>query len=261
MKKTIKTFSLLSLILFFWSCQSESGSFSDYEDDPSASEKMKTDEENAPENAGSFSKELHRVVADEVLPAKKYVYIKVTEGEKQYWVATAKKEITVGDTYYFQGGLLKLNFESKEYDRVFDRLYLVTKFISENHSNGADVMQSASGGRENPELTEGQRKSLEGFKPAEGSISIASIVDNPEKYEGETVQVSGVCVKINPNIMKRNWIHLKDGSKDDYDFVVTSDLFFEEGAILTLEATVALNKDFGSGYTYDLILENGVLVK
>jgi len=27
-----------------------------------------------------------------------------------------------------------------------------------------------------------------------------------------------------------------------------------------MKATVSLNKDFGAGYTYDLILENGVLV-
>jgi len=60
--------------------------------------------------------------------------------------------------------------------------------------------------------------------------------------------------------MKRNWIHLKDGSKDDFDLVITSDTFVPEGKVVTIKATVTLNKDFGAGYKYDLILENGTIV-
>ena len=61
--------------------------------------------------------------------------------------------------------------------------------------------------------------------------------------------------------MERNWIHVKDGSKDDYDLVVTSNTFVPEGSKITIKATVSLNRDFGAGYTYDLILENGILVQ
>jgi hypothetical protein len=60
--------------------------------------------------------------------------------------------------------------------------------------------------------------------------------------------------------MDRNWIHIKDGSKDDYDLVITSDVFVPEGSVVTMKAQVSLNKDFGAGYKYDLILENGILV-
>ena len=28
----------------------------------------------------------------------------------------------------------------------------------------------------------------------------------------KTIQISGKCSKTNPNIMGRNWIHIKDGS-------------------------------------------------
>jgi hypothetical protein len=60
--------------------------------------------------------------------------------------------------------------------------------------------------------------------------------------------------------MNRNWIHIKDGSKDDYDLVITSDTYVAEGTVITMKALVTLNKDFGAGYTYDLILEDGVLI-
>lgn len=61
--------------------------------------------------------------------------------------------------------------------------------------------------------------------------------------------------------MERNWIHLKDGTKNDFDLVVTSDTFVPEGSIITVKALVSLNKDFGAGYTYDLILENGTITQ
>jgi len=95
----------------------------------------------------------------------------------------------------------------------------------------------------------------------QGSMKIADLVKDPKKYEGKTIQLDGICTKINAGIMDRNWIHIKDGSKDDYDLVITSDAFVPEGAAFTMKAVVVLNKDFGAGYTYDLILEQGVLIK
>ncbi len=35
------------------------------------------------------------------------------------------------------------------------------------------------------------------------------------------MRLTGKVAKVNPNIMGRNWIHLKDGSQDDYDLVIT----------------------------------------
>ena len=60
--------------------------------------------------------------------------------------------------------------------------------------------------------------------------------------------------------MDRNWIHLKDGSKDNYDFVVTSDIAIPVGHTITFKGKLILNKDFGAGYKYDIILVDGVLV-
>jgi hypothetical protein len=61
--------------------------------------------------------------------------------------------------------------------------------------------------------------------------------------------------------MDRNWIHLQDGSNDDFDMVITSNTFVPEGEMITIRAVVSLNRDFGAGYKYDLILENGTLVQ
>lgn len=185
----------------------------------------------------------HRVEVLQTLPASRYVYLYVIEGQEKHWLATSKMNVVVGDKFRYKSGLLKTNFESKEHGRVFDRIYLVSELIPEKKG----LPKSGSSG---PYKVE-----------AKGSITVAELIKNKEKYAGKTVRVSGVCTKINPNIMGRNWIHIKDGSRDDYDLVVTSQAVIPKGHPVTMQAIVSLNKDFGSGYSYEILLEEGHLVK
>ena len=94
-----------------------------------------------------------------------------------------------------------------------------------------------------------------------GSIKIAELVENPGNYEGKTVQISGKCVKVNSNIMGKNWIHIQDGSKDDFDMIITTDGVVAMDQEITMTGIVALDKDFGAGYKYDIILEEGKMVQ
>ena len=188
---------------------------------------------------------------EEVLPTDKYVFLRVAEKGEEFWIATGKQEVKVGGTYFYRNGLLKQNFESKTYNRIFDKIYLVSNIVSADH-----------GANPNAQITTNSPDSKTGSgviqKP--GSIKLAEIIADPGKYENQIVQVSGKCVKINPNIMGRNWIHLKDGSQDDYDFVITSNVPVPEGQVVTMTGVVRLNKDFGAGYTYEIIVENAELV-
>ncbi|MAZ72784.1 MAG: hypothetical protein CMC70_06520 [Flavobacteriaceae bacterium] len=211
----------------------------------------------------SFTDNLHTVVATKTLDTKKYVYIQATENGKQFWIATAKQPIDIGKTYYYRNPLLKTNFESREHNRVFDTIYLVSNLVSHNHGAGnltADFSENTT-----PKTEPSQKQPIETHTNTiiehKGSLKIAEIVANPKQYEGKTVQLTGKVVKVNPNIMKRNWLHLQDGSKNNYDLVVTTNTFVPEGQTVTMRAKVTLNKDFGAGYRYDLILEDGVLVE
>lgn len=207
----------------------------------------------------SFTDNLHKVVVTEVLPTTKYNYLNVKEGEEEYWIATRKNDVKVGKTYFYKGGLLKTNFESKEYNRTFEKVYLVSSLVETNHGNNTKA--STSELKTEPKKKEDIPTHTEKIIEHKGSIKIADLIKNAKKYEGKTVQLSGECFKINPGIMERNWIHLKDGSKDDYDLVITSKSFVPEGTIISLKAIVTLDKDFGAGYKYDLILEDGIIVK
>jgi hypothetical protein len=67
------------------------------------------------------------------------MYLYVSEGGEKFWIATRTKDVKVGETYYYKGGLLKTNFESKEYNRVFEKVYLISNLVSTDHSNNASV--------------------------------------------------------------------------------------------------------------------------
>lgn len=193
----------------------------------------------------------HAVVVQEVLPTDKYAYLRVMEGDKKYWVAIPKMDIEVGESLRYEGGLLKKNFYSQEYDRVFETVYLVSKIWRQNPqvetATTAQVTKTKAGASLNVKV--------DNITPTEGAITIAELFTNKEKYNRKVVKITGKCVKVNPKIMKRNWIHLQDGSGKEFDLTITTQQDIPLGAVLTLEGTIALDRDFGAGYRYDIIME------
>ena len=93
------------------------------------------------------------------------------------------------------------------------------------------------------------------------AIRVVDLVIDPKKYEGKYVQITGECIKVNHNVMNRNWIHVQDGSHDTFDLVITSSELVLVGSEITMQAVVTLDKNFGAGYRYDIILENGTLIQ
>ena len=210
-----------------------------------------------------LSNDLHAVKVNEILETSKYLYINVTENEEKFWIATRIMDVVVGETYYFKGGLLKTNYENKEFNRVFEKIYLISgSLVAANHASTSNTSSNNSKSITTQKTIKPKPTSVKTLSEkiiVEGSMSISELVKNANNLEGQTIQISGLCVKSNANIINRNWLHLKDGSKDDFDLVITTDTFIPEGSIITLKATVTLNKDFGAGYRYDLILENGTI--
>ena len=242
-------FIFIMTVLVFFSCKDKYKTV--------ANQVTNTNLESTNQVVNPDASKLHTVVVNEILPTANYTYLNVTEGEKTFWIAVSSTNAEVGGTYFYVGGLFKNNFESKALNRVFDELYLVGNLVSSKHGEQAGTVTA-----NNSEVKELAAKSEKiHITPQKGSIKISEIVDNQKKYEGQTVQIDGECTKINIGIMGKNWIHLKDGSKDDFDLVITSDEMIDVGSVVTIKAQVVLNKDFGAGYTYDLILENGAIVK
>lgn len=86
---------------------------------------------------------------------------------------------------------------------------------------------------------------------------------NMEKDQlgGKQVQFKGKVVKVNNGIMNKNFLHIQDGTggKGTNDVTVTSAQTAAMGDQVTVTGKVTLNKDFGAGYVYPLLVEDATI--
>jgi DNA/RNA endonuclease YhcR with UshA esterase domain len=96
---------------------------------------------------------------------------------------------------------------------------------------------------------------------ADAAKTIEAVYKDKTKLEGKQVTVKGKVVKVNNGIMGRNFLHIQDGTggKDANDLSVTSTQTAKVGDQVTVAGKVTLNKDFGAGYTYPLIVEEATV--
>jgi len=58
--------------------------------------------------------------------------------------------------------------------------------------------------------------------------------------------------------MDKTWLHIMDGTGGEgtNDLAVTTDAVASVGDIVVVNGELAVDKDFGFGYKYDIIIEN-----
>lgn len=193
----------------------------------------------------------------EVIQTDRYTYLKVKENFSDRWVAVGKQEIAVGDVYYYDKALQMNNFPSKDLDRTFDVIYFV------NQISKTPIAQSNAGSMPAHAGKIDSEKAKVSLDKSDGEITVAQIFAKRDEYSSKEFEIRGVVVKVNKQVMGKNWIHIQDGTnyEGSFDLTVTSQELAEIGDEVTFKGKLTLNKNFGSGYFYDLIMEDAVLVK
>lgn len=206
--------------------------------------------------------EVHAVVVKEVLQTSGYTYIRVKEGDKEMWLAIVKMPVIVGKLYTYDDASLMKDFTSKELKRTFKEIYFLAKLTLSTNSEATSKKQ-----KEKPNATKSksvEKKSVK-IETAQGGISIATLFKNKTSYAGKTVIIKGAVSKFTPDIMDRNWIHIQDGTdySGKYDLTITTNqsVKVKEGDVVTFEGKINLDKDFGSGYFFEVIMEDAALIK
>ncbi len=208
------------------------------------------------------SAENHAVIVEEVLQTTQYTYLKVKEGDFSTWLAVLKMQANVGEKYYYKDGLTMTNFKSKELNRVFDSVlfldYVSTTPINNQSKDSINMAQPVSTG--STILLDKKEINIEHNAK---DLTIALLFENKSKYVGKSIQLKGQVTKFSPGIMDKNWIHLQDGTEfsGNFDLTVTTLENVNVGDIITLKGTIALDKDFGYGYFYDVIMEDASVMK
>lgn len=201
---------------------------------------------------------VHKIKVEEVLQTSNYSYVRAMEKEKEIWLAITKQEVKEGETYYYAQEMEMKNFPSKELKRTFESIYFVQTFSP----------QPIAMVNNKPAVSPGSKNSSPDKKEvkvdaAAGGITIAQLFEKRNSFAGKTVKIKGEIVKFNTEIMGMNWAHIQDGtdSKGDYDLTVTTKDNVKVGDQVIFEGTITLDKDFGAGYAYSVIMENAVIKK
>jgi hypothetical protein len=198
-----------------------------------------------------------------------YTYLLVKGKGPEYWVAAPSLEANPGETYHYQGGLLMEEFHSQELDRTFDKvLFLDALFAGKPPTNlESQVAQESLELQESQDMQYGNTVTIEKsdveMEAGEGTITISELFSDPGAYESKIIRVKGEVTRFNASIMERNWVHLQDGTEYEgkFDLTATSLESFKVGSTVTLEGILALNKDFGYGYSYEILLEKATAVE
>ena len=230
----------------------------------------------------------------EVLTTEDYLYVQLTTDAIKIWTATPIFEVKVGDRLVLpNAGLGMPNFPSKVLDKTFGFVYFISGLITEeeyhagiaakesseqaeqeNSSVSTDIAPNAKAPNDithnniaknnehpltNDEVTTLNKSSLEG----NDTISIAELFNQKEQLLGKQVTVQGKVVKYSPSIMGTNWLHLQDGStstNNNNDLTITTLAKVEVGNLVMVQGAITLNKDFGAGYKFDVIIENANVI-
>ena len=149
------------------------------------------------------------------------------------------------------------NFPSKELDRNFDNIYFIQTISDKPFPAVAPVTQDQKGSPKAADME------VENIEPAEGGTTIAELFNDKSAFAGKSVKIKGQVVKYTAAVMGKNWVHIQDGTNSDgnIDITITTADVVKVGDVASFEGMVVLDKDFGYGYAYDILIEDAKLIE
>ncbi len=187
------------------------------------------------------------VVVD-ILNGGGYTYLQIEDTfKKTYWAALEGVKIEKGTEVRFSEEMRIQNFESKSLNRTFDDI-----IFASNLQYRSNVPESANLALVTEVVKESPYKQKD-------TLSVKEALEKRVSLKDKTIAIRGKVVKASSNILERNWIHIQDGTGEGNEvgrIVFTSKELPKVGDIVTARGVVNVDKNFGSGYMYQIIVEN-----
>ena len=194
----------------------------------------------------------------ETMDAANYTYVRVKTDSRELWAAASQFKVAVGDKVTISLDQPMEHFHSKALNRDFDVIYFVSRV------GQGDVASTAMPAGHPSVQAAAASAVTTPVEPASGGTTVAALWKTRASLAGKTVTVRGKVVKYNGGILGVNWIHLQDGTGNaadgSNDITVTTDAPARPGDVITATGTVAIDKDFGAGYFYKVIVEHATVV-
>lgn len=207
----------------------------------------------------------------ETMDSGGYTYVLVDDGSHKIWAAAPKSTVTVGETVIVPKGVVMKSFRSNTLGRDFDWILFVANIgrpgteqpdaageRPAGHPSPAGLPSPPSGHPTIKGKSAPAEVDLSGIEKADGGQTVEEVFTRRADLTGKKVLVRGKVVKFTSQVMGTNWIHLRDGSGGEgtNDLTVTTKTKVAVGDTVTVSGVLAVDKDFGAGYSYNAIVEN-----
>jgi hypothetical protein len=225
----------------------------------------------------------------ETIDASDYTYLRLKTANGETWAAVTKTGIKKGADVTVVNAMTMDGFESKTLKRKFDHLVFGTlaqpgdkapaaaaaAVAPAAMASGHQPAAGAPGGPSREEMAAQHGQAAGGPETAAdvkvekatgpNAKTVSEVWAQRSALAGKEVTVKATVVKVTPGVLGKNWFHLRDGSgskeKKDNDLTVTTDGVAKVGDVVTVSGLVSIDKDFGAGYAYPVIVENAKLGK
>ncbi|MBK9797614.1 MAG: OB-fold nucleic acid binding domain-containing protein [Holophagaceae bacterium] len=209
----------------------------------------------------------------ERIEAAPYCYLRLQTAQGEVWAAVPEAKIEKGTEVTIASPMLMNNFESKTLNKTFATVYFGTLAPAGGAPAAAAApaaMPGAMPGAPTPQAPGAPVVAKEVVSKVDKATgpdaqTVADLWAKKASLKEKSVSIRGKVVKYNPGVMGKNWMHLQDGSgeagKGNHDITVTSQDAVTKGDVVTVKGVVRLDKDFGAGYSYALIVEEAKVIK
>lgn len=209
----------------------------------------------------------HAPVAEPDIPGKlleridaaPYSYLRIKTEKGEIWAAVPSTKVEKGADVTVYRAMQMDGFESKTLKRTFPTIFFGT-LEPPSHAE-APAAPHPTGAQGPADVAVEKVEKATG----EGARTVSEIYAQKAALKEKPVLIRAKVVKFNPEVMGKNWLHLRDGSGSpaagDHDLTVTTKDAAKVGDIVMVKGILKLDKDFGSGYTYPIIVEDAKVSK
>jgi hypothetical protein len=220
----------------------------------------------------------------EVLNVESYTYLRLKTQDGEVWAAVPTAAVKKGAAVNIGNPMTMQNFESKTLKKRFDKILFgalveagakgdlpkpgtlvaaATMFPPTPAATGSAMASAHASANVNAAAPVKVEKVAKASGPE--ARTVAEVVKGKAALKDKVVVVQARVVKVNNGIMGKNWWHLQDGSgtsqDGNHDVLVTTQDTAALGDLVTVRGTVRTDVTLGSGYDYDVMVEDAKLRK
>ncbi len=206
----------------------------------------------------------------EIKDAMGYKYLRVNEEGKEVWIAIAKAPVTVGDKIGYDKATAMPNFKSKTLNQTFKEIFFVSDLYLPNKVQKPKSMKEMldlNPKKQDPHadmekwMSPTEEKDLTKTFVQKDTYTVEEIHMWRENLEGKNITIEASVSKVSHEIMELDWVHLNDGTGNEEkltnDLVLTAkNTTIKAGDKVLAKGNVVVNKDFGFGYFYKVLIQD-----